>query len=75
MPAPSYPSSSKRKGETGSVTVGFTIGTNGRVIAASVISPSPYPALNEAAVRAVRKWKFPPGGVLKTQRRLDFVLK
>lgn len=75
MPAPRYPSSSKRKGETGSVTVSFTIGTNGKVISASVSKPSQHPALNEAAVRAVRRWRFPPGGVLKTQRRLDFVLK
>lgn len=74
MPAPTYPASAKRAGQTGSVMVEFTIGTDGRVLSAHAKSPCPWPSLNEAAVRAVRRWKFPPGGVMTTQRRIDFVL-
>jgi protein TonB len=75
MPAPAYPASAKRAGQTGTVVVEFTIGTDGRVISAYAKSPSPHAALNEAAVRTVRRWKFPPGGVLKTQRPIIFQLR
>lgn len=75
MPAPAYPFSAKRAGQTGTVVVEFTIGTDGRVISAYAKSASPWPALNEAAVSAVRRWKFPPGGVMKTQRPIVFQLR
>jgi protein TonB len=75
MPAPAYPSLAKRNGQTGTVVVEFTIGTDGRVISAYAQSPSPHASLNEAAVRAVRHWKFPPGGVMKTQRPIVFQLR
>jgi periplasmic protein TonB len=74
MPAPAYPSAARRAGQTGSVLVEFTIGTDGRVLSAHAKQPCQWAALNQAAVQAVRRWKFPPGGVMTTQRRLDFVL-
>lgn len=75
MPAPSYPSASRRAGQTGSVTVAFTVDSSGRVISAFAASPSPWPLLNEEAVRTVRRWKFPPGGVMKLQRPIVFQLR
>lgn len=75
MPAPSYPSASRRAGQAGTVTVAFTVDSSGRVISAYAASPSPWPLLNEEAVRTVRRWKFPPGGVMKLQRPIVFQLR
>ncbi|MBN8458271.1 MAG: energy transducer TonB [Verrucomicrobia bacterium] len=75
MPAPAYPSESRRKGQTGTVVVEFTIDTTGRVISAFAKSPSPWPLLNEEAVRTVRRWRFPPGPVMKLQRPIIFQLR
>ena len=75
MPSPSYPSESRRKGQTGTVIVEFTVDSSGRVISAHAKSPSPWPLLNNEAVRTVRRWKFPPGGVMKLQRPIVFQLR
>jgi protein TonB len=75
MPSPSYPSESRRKGQTGTVVVEFTVDSSGRVISAHAKSPSPWPLLNNEAVRTVRRWKFPPGGVMKLQRPIVFQLR
>lgn len=75
MPSPTYPPASRRAGQTGTVTVAFTVDSSGRVISAYAASPSPWPLLNEEAVRTVRRWKFPPGGVMKLQRPIVFQLR
>lgn len=75
MPAPSYPPAARRGGQTGTVVVEFTVDTSGRVIAAHAVKPSPWPLLNNEAVRTVRGWKFPPGGVMKLQRPIVFQLR
>jgi len=75
MPAPSYPAECRRSGQTGTVLVEFTVDTNGRVISAYAKSPSSWPLLNSEAVRTVRRWKFPPGGVMKLQRPIVFQLR
>jgi TonB family protein len=75
MPAPSYPPEARRRGQTGTVVVEFTVDASGRVISAYAKSPSPWPLLNEEAVRTVRRWKFPPGGVMKLQRPIVFQLR
>jgi protein TonB len=72
MPSPTYPAEARRKGQSGTVTVEFTVDTSGRVIAAFATSPSPWPLLNEEAVRTVRRWRFPPGGIMKLQRPIIF---
>lgn len=75
MPSPSYPAEARRKGQTGTVTVEFTVDSSGRVISAIAKSPSPWPLLNEEAVRTVRRWSFPPGRVMKLQRPIVFQLR
>ncbi len=75
MPAPNYPAECRRKGQSGTVLVEFTVDTNGRVISAYAKSESPWPLLNNEAVRTVRRWKFPPGGILKLQRPIVFQLR
>jgi protein TonB len=75
MPAPSYPAECRRKGQTGTVVVEFTVDSSGRVISAYAKSESPWPLLNHEAVRTVRRWKFPPGGIMKLQRPIVFQLR
>ena len=74
MPAPSYPSEARAKGQTGTVLVEFVVGEDGSVVSAYAKSPSPWPVLNERAVSAVRRWKFPPGSVVKYTRPIVFKL-
>jgi TonB family protein len=62
QPAPDYPPQARREGQEGTVVVRLSVGENGRVVAAEAISPSPWPLLNEAALRAVReRWRFRSG--------------
>ena len=75
MPAPVYPAAARRGGQTGTVLVEFTVDSSGRVISAVAKSPSPWPLLNAEAVRTVRKWRFPPGGIMKLQRPIVFQLR
>lgn len=74
MPAPSYPAEARSKGQTGTVLVEFVVGENGSVVSAYAKSASPWPILNERAVSAVRRWKFPPGNVVKYTRPIVFKL-
>lgn len=74
MPPPSYPAEARSKGQTGTIIVEFVVGENGSVVSAYAKSSSPWPLLNESALRAVRRWKFPPGQVTKYVRPIVFKL-
>ena len=58
--APDYPSDAKRNNLTGTVTVMFTVDENGNVHNARVAG-STDSVFNEAALRAVSRWRFEPG--------------
>jgi protein TonB len=75
MPKPSYPAQAKRSGQTGTVVVEFTVDASGRVISAIAKSSSGWPLLDSEAVRTVRRWTFPAGGVMKLQRPIVFQLR
>lgn len=75
MPKPSYPSQAKRAGQTGTVVIEFTVDASGRVISAYPKSSSGWPLLDTEAVRTVRRWTFPAGGVMKLQRPIVFQLR
>lgn len=75
MPPPAYPAEARRSGQTGTLLVEFTVDTSGRVISAFAKNPSPWPLLNEEAVKTVRRWQFPPGAVMKLQRPIVFQLR
>jgi protein TonB len=57
---PAYPSFSRRLGEEGTVTLRVELDEQGRVAAANVATTSGYPALDEAALTAVRAWHCNP---------------
>lgn len=62
QPAPEYPRRAVREGQEGVVTIRFSVGEDGRVITAQAVSPSPWPILNDAALRVVRdRWRFREG--------------
>jgi len=60
QPSPVFPHEAKVRGQSGEVVVGFTVGEEGRVIAAHVVHSSD-PVFDEAALRAGKKWRFEPG--------------
>ena len=62
QPAPLYPEQAQREGQEGVVGIRFTVGPDGRVQSAEVSSPSPWPLLNQSALRTVRdQWRIAPG--------------
>ena len=62
QPAPNYPAASRREGQQGTVVVRFSVGTDGRVISAEAVRPSPWPLLTESALEVIRhRWRFRAG--------------
>ncbi len=75
QPAPEYPRQSVREGQEGTAIIRLTVGENGRVTAAEVASPSPWPLLNESALRTVReRWRFSTGPVRVYEVSIRFEL-
>ena len=75
QPKPVYPEQANRGGQEGTVVVRFSVGPNGRVLAAEAISPSPWGALNREALRTIREqWRFQPGPVRLYEVAIRFQL-
>lgn len=55
-----YPSALLKKGIGGRVLVSCTVEESGRVSATSIKQSSGHPELDQAAIRALVKWKFKP---------------
>jgi protein TonB len=76
QPAPEYPARARREGQEGVVLVRFTVGESGHVISAEAASPSPWPLLNESAVRAVRDhWRFGAGDLRLYEVAIRFQMR
>ena len=58
--SPKYPYSSRRAGHQGTTIITFVVGTSGRVTSARVTKSSGHAALDQAAISAVRTWRFTP---------------
>ncbi len=72
QPAPEYPRAALREGQEGVVTVGFSVDMDGRVLTAEAATPSPWPLLNDAAIRVVKsRWRFAPG----VMRRFEVAIR
>src|SRR3989441_4584849 len=59
-PLPSYPSAAREQGLEGVVVLGVLVGVNGRAVEISVRTSSGARVLDDAAVDAVRRWRFAP---------------
>lgn len=59
-PPPTYPAMSRRNREQGRVTLRVSVDAEGRVLGIEVVETSGHIALDEAARRAVRDWRFQP---------------
>ncbi len=59
-PGPSYPRASLRRGETGEVLLRIHVGANGRTTSVDIVRSSGFQRLDQAAVNAVRRWRFEP---------------
>lgn len=73
MPAPKFPPEALRAGQSGSVLVEYTVGTDGTVTAARVVRSNPARVFDREAVNAVRKWRFQPvASPVTTRREISF---
>ncbi len=70
---PQYPAEAARIGTEGFVEVEFTVDAEGKVESVSVVNARPSRTFESAAVSAVKKWTFAPGGG-RGKVRLDFAL-
>lgn len=76
QPAPKYPEAARRAGQEGTVAIRFSVGDDGRVLAAESSVPSPWDSLNREALRVVREqWRFPPGSVRLYEVAIRFELR
>lgn len=57
---PQYPPRALRAGIEGSVTVEFTIDTDGSVKDPTIVEADPPRVFDDAVLRAIRRWKFEP---------------
>lgn len=58
--APDYPYSARVSGQRGEVAVEFTVGGDGAVSEAAVVGSEPPQVFDQAALEAVRQWRFDP---------------
>lgn len=59
-PPPQYPYFSRVKGEEGQVLLKVLVDATGQVIQTTTLTSSGYSRLDEAAIKAVKKWQFIP---------------
>lgn len=57
---PAYPAYARRRGIEGRVILSVTVSADGNVAHVGIAQSSRYDVLDEAAVEAVRKWRFRP---------------
>jgi periplasmic protein TonB len=75
QPKPEYPRQALRERQEGTVVVRFSVGTNGRVHEATLTERSPWPLLNESALRVIRdRWRFAGGDVRVYEVAIRFEL-
>jgi protein TonB len=59
--APVYPFAAKRRGITGDVVLRFLVDENGQISRISVVSAEPAGVFEDAAIDAVKRWRFKAG--------------
>jgi periplasmic protein TonB len=75
QPRPDYPQRARRERQEGRVDVRLRVDPRGRVVQAELSSASPWPLLNEAALRTISsRWRFPQGPVRDYEVAIIFQL-
>jgi TonB family protein len=74
MPSPEYPSSARRRGIEGAVTVAIEVHPDGHCEHPQLAESSGCDALDEAALNAIQKWKY-DARLDTIVRRVRFVFK
>jgi TonB family protein len=75
QPAPEYPLRARREGQEGVVAIRFSVGEDGRVLAAEAVSPCPWKLLNDSALHVVReRWRFSSGAIRLYEVAIRFQL-
>lgn len=72
--SPKYPASARDRGIEGSVTVEYTINTEGKVVGVKVVSSSGSDDLDRAAIETVESRKYKPamqGGIPRNYRKRE----
>ncbi|MBL6081009.1 energy transducer TonB [Belnapia sp. T18] len=59
-PTPEYPDEARQRGQQGVVGLVIRVTPNGTVEEVEVVASSGFPALDDSARRAVRRWRFRP---------------
>jgi len=59
-PSPEYPEDARRRNQEGVVLVKVVVNARGRVDTLELEHSSGYASLDEAALKAVRRWEFDP---------------
>ncbi|HWI23578.1 MAG TPA: energy transducer TonB [Lysobacter sp.] len=73
MPSPRYPAEAARRQQSGAVQVEITVGTDGSVTSARVVSADPPRVFDREALAAVKRWKFAPiDAPVTTRRTINF---
>jgi protein TonB len=68
-PQPQYPEDALRRGQTGAVTLEFTVNPDGSVGNLVVVSATPRGVFERGVQSAVRRWRFQPIAAPQTVRR------
>jgi periplasmic protein TonB len=72
-PAPRYPAEAARRQQSGNVQVEITVGTDGSVTSARVVSADPPRVFDREALAAVKRWRFAPiDSPVTTRRTINF---
>ncbi len=72
---PEYPEDARRRSEEGTVTCRLTIDRDGRVVEVQVLASSGSAALDRAAVRALKRWRFESLARITDRERVHAVQK
>ncbi len=59
-PRPAYPLAARRRGDQGTVLIRVVVNVEGLAASVGIEKTSGYPALDEAALTAVKSWRFVP---------------
>ena len=78
---PQYPPQARLRQQEGYVTVEFVVNTDGSVDSPAVIDAQPRDTFDQAALRAVARWRFSPGMrggeavAVRVRQRVEFRLQ